>query len=143
MTRSGKLVQSELVDTLAIAKLSFQYFLEIEPLFVRSHMTDLGKTWRILNNEGTHHDIIFNKNEDLPLVIGGWTELQKYYTLPNDVVIIVSYYGNNNFEVVRFKEITAFEELPNFHSRFINHIWIYAFDVDLSPITVSKPKLQL
>ncbi|CAI8591990.1 unnamed protein product [Vicia faba] len=77
------------------------------------------------------------------LLVSCWTELPKYYELPNDVVIVLSYYGNNNFEVVGFKEITAFEELPNFHSRFINHKEIYAFDVDLSPISMSIPKIKL
>ncbi|KAL5059196.1 hypothetical protein RYX36_030800, partial [Vicia faba] len=50
-----KVVNSKLVDTLGVAKLSVQSFPDIEPLFVRSHITDLGRTWRILNKEGTHH----------------------------------------------------------------------------------------
>lgn len=108
-------------------------------MFARSHITDLGRTWRILNNDDTHHDVVFNEKEELPLVIGGWMELENYYALPNDVVAVVAYYMNNNFEVVEIKEITSFEELPNFHSMVINRKGIYVFDVDLPPICVSKP----
>ncbi|XP_058753742.1 uncharacterized protein LOC131626922 isoform X2 [Vicia villosa] len=112
MALSGKVVHGELLDTVCIEKLSFQQFPEIEPCFVRKKVGDLRITWRIWNNEGTCHELVYNNSDDAPVVTSGWAELQNYYDMPADVVVILGYYENNDFEVAGHVEITSHEDFP-------------------------------
>ncbi|CAI8604093.1 unnamed protein product [Vicia faba] len=111
---------------------------QIEPLFARKHNADLESTWSIVYNEGISHRVVYNENEDHPVLLSEWKELQNHYLLPDDVMVIVGYYGKNLFEVVAFKEINRFEDLLNVHSRLTNHKGIYVFDVQLTPLNVSS-----
>lgn len=73
-------------------------------IIVNNHKADITKTWTILNNQGVHHELIFNKIPDHPLIISGWPCLEAYYSLPTDVVVEVGYYWNNKFGISGFKE---------------------------------------
>ncbi|KAL5062436.1 hypothetical protein RYX36_024173 [Vicia faba] len=116
-------------------------YAEIDPEFIRNHSDELRKSWTMLNNQGVHQKVIFNQVGDHPIIISGCQFLEAYYNLPSEVVIEVGYYGNNNFGIIRFKELSKWDNLPNFHSRYVFDDDIHAFNVTLSPITASLPKL--
>ncbi|CAI8610303.1 unnamed protein product [Vicia faba] len=116
-------------------------FPKIDQVFVKTNMADLTKTWTIMNNEGVHHTIVFNKNLDHPVIVSGWKVLESYYNLPPDMVVAFAYYGNDNFSISSIKELNAFEELPKFHNRFLKREGIIFCDVDLTPQNVDHTKL--
>ncbi|KAL5061480.1 hypothetical protein RYX36_023217 [Vicia faba] len=107
----------------------------------RTYLSELGNNWKIVNNDDIHHEIVFNEDEDLPLVVSGWKEIEEFYGLPNHVFVVMSYYANNTSEVATHTEVTSYEELPRFHSRFFDQIWIFIFHVEISPNTMSGRKL--
>ncbi|KAL5065390.1 hypothetical protein RYX36_027127, partial [Vicia faba] len=78
-------------------------YVKIEHLFARKHSIDLESTCSIVYNEGISHRVVYNENEDHPVLLSGWKELQNHYLLPDDVMVVVGYYRNNSFEVVAFK----------------------------------------
>src|SRR4051812_44164568 len=94
-----------------------------------------------MNNQGVHHDIIYNQIEIHPLVISGWPCMESYYNLPSDVVVRIGYYSNNNFGILSFKEVQTNEDLPRFHSRSLMKRDIWFFDTDVFPFSVDRPKL--
>lgn len=110
-------------------------------MFITNYIVELSKTWTTLNNHGIHHTIVYNKVEDHPLVISGWKVLENYYNFPEDVVVVVGYCGEDKFGIIGFKQVTQLEELPRFHSRYLFHEGLYAFDVNLAPNSVALPKL--
>ncbi|CAI8602982.1 unnamed protein product [Vicia faba] len=132
------LVHKEIIDTFEIAKLAYQPFSEIDHLFSTNHSVDLKQIWNIIDKEGITHSVIYNKSEEHPIVLSGWWELQNYYSLLDDVSVVVAYYGNNVFEVVGFKELTTSQELPKSHSRFIYNEGIFVFDVDITPMKILR-----
>lgn len=83
---------------------------EIEPYFVRTKFADLASTWKIWNNEGTSHELVFNEIEDAPVFVRGLSELQNYYDMPEDVVVILGNYGSNDFDIAGHVHITSMEE---------------------------------
>ncbi|KAL5081467.1 hypothetical protein RYX36_009888, partial [Vicia faba] len=101
----------------------------IEPSFARKPSAYLESTWSIEYNERISHRVVFNENEDHPVLLLGWKELQNHYLLPDDVMVVVGYYEKNSFEVVAFKKINRFEDLSIFRSSFTNHKGIYVLDV--------------
>lgn len=61
--------------------------------------------------------------------------------LPSDVVVEVSYYDNNNFGINGFKQLLNFEQVSCYHSGFLFHKEIYAFEITLTPISMTQAKL--
>lgn len=80
-----------------------------------------------MNNQGVHHEIIFNKVGEHPMIISEWPFLEEYYSLPCEVVVEFGYYGNDMFGIHGFKVV--------FHEN------IYTFDVILTAMSVSHSKL--
>ncbi|KAI5409619.1 hypothetical protein KIW84_055160 [Lathyrus oleraceus] len=87
----GILKHASLIESFAIGKLSTQSYAEIDPSFVNNHEDEITKTWTILNNQGVHHELIFNQIPDHPLIISGWPCLEAYYSLPTDVIVEVEF----------------------------------------------------
>ncbi|KAL5058889.1 hypothetical protein RYX36_030493 [Vicia faba] len=116
-------------------------YAEIDPEFVRNYSEELNKTWTVMNNQCVHQEMIFNKVRMNPMIISGWPLLEAYYDPLCDVVIEVGYYGDNNFGINWFKELSKWEDLPHFHSKYIFNDNIHAFDLILSPISASVLKL--
>ncbi|XP_058748784.1 uncharacterized protein LOC131621751 [Vicia villosa] len=143
MELCGDLQHSELIAYFDIAKISSQPYPEIQPSFVEKNKDEISKCWTVMNNQGVHHDIIYNQIEIHPLVISGWPCMELYYNLPSDVVMTVGYYGNNNFGILSFKEVVTPEDLPRFHSRCLFKRDIFFFDMDFFPFSVDRPKLKL
>ncbi|XP_058784055.1 uncharacterized protein LOC131658820 [Vicia villosa] len=141
MELCGILKHLEMKDYFMIAKISSQSFPEIQPSFVKNSGNEICKSWTIMNNQGVHHELIYNQIEMHPLVLSGWPCMESYYNLPSDVVLTIGYYGNNNFSILSFKEVRRAQDLPHFHSRNVFSNDIYYFDVDLHPFSVDIPKL--
>ncbi|XP_058776832.1 uncharacterized protein LOC131651184 [Vicia villosa] len=143
MELCGNLQHSEVISYFDIAKISSQRYPEIQPSFVEDHKEEISKCWTVMNNQGVHHELIYNQVHLQPLVISGWVCMESYYNLPSDVVVRVGYYGNNNFALSSFKEVVTNEDLPRFHSRSLGHRDICFFDMDVFPFSVDRPKLKL
>ncbi|KAL5075202.1 hypothetical protein RYX36_014186 [Vicia faba] len=94
-----------------------------------------------MNNQGVHHELIFNRLELHPIIISGWPCMESYYNLPSEVVQTVGYYGNDNYGMLSFKEVVRPLDLLCFHSRYVLHKEIYVFDITLSPFSIDLPKL--
>ncbi|KAL5067597.1 hypothetical protein RYX36_018484, partial [Vicia faba] len=90
-------------------------YAEIDPEFVRNYSEDLSKTWTVMN-QCVHQEMIFKKVRNHPMIISWWPLLEACYDLSCDVVVEVGYYGDNNFGINWFKELSKWEYLPHFHS---------------------------
>ena len=121
--------------------LHFQKFAEVDEMFLKVFGDELSDRWTILNNQGIHHELIYNAQPVHPLVISGWSSLEGYYNLPNDVVVTFCYYGKNKFGINGFTEIMKFQDLPVFHSRYVFKREILTFEETLTPINVDLPRL--
>ncbi|KAL5097743.1 hypothetical protein RYX36_002070 [Vicia faba] len=55
--------------------------------FMRKYNDELRKSGTVLNNQGVHQKVIFNKVRDHPMIISGWPLLKAYYNLPFEVVV--------------------------------------------------------
>ncbi|KAL5065188.1 hypothetical protein RYX36_026925 [Vicia faba] len=84
-----------------------QMYAKIDPEFMRNYNDELSKSWTMLNNQGVHQEVIFNKVRDHPMIISEWPLLEAYYDLPSEVIVEVGYYGNNNFKINGFKKCQA------------------------------------
>ncbi|XP_058776872.1 uncharacterized protein LOC131651222 [Vicia villosa] len=143
MELCGDLMHSEMICSFVIAKVASQLYPEIDPAFIERNGDEISKSWTILNNQGVHHELIYNQKSFHPLIISGWPCLQCYYDLPADVVLKVGYYGNNNYGLLSIKEVVRDQDLPRFHSRYVMHKDIRVFDVILPPFGVDLPKFKL
>ncbi|KAL5077356.1 hypothetical protein RYX36_016340, partial [Vicia faba] len=55
---------------------------------------DLKKIWTIIDKEGITYSVVYNKIEEHPVFLSQ-RELKNYYSLPDNVSVVVAYYGNN------------------------------------------------
>ncbi|KAL5065472.1 hypothetical protein RYX36_027209 [Vicia faba] len=117
-------------------------YAEIDPEFMRKYNDELSKSWTMLNNQGVHQEVIFNKVRDHPMIMSGWPFLEAYYDLPYEFIVEIGYYGNNNFGIHGFNEVSkCYTTLPHFHNTYMFGDDIHAFNLILSPIFVFVPKL--
>ncbi|XP_058767571.1 uncharacterized protein LOC131641284 [Vicia villosa] len=143
MALMGKLSHNELEYSFTIAKLSEQKFAEIDPKFICRFGNNITKTWTILNNQGVHHVLIYNKDEIHPLIISGWKDVEDFYNCPSNAVLEVGYYMDDNFSILNIKNIEDIEQLPFYHSRFWGANNIMVFDLGLTNVELCQTKLRL
>lgn len=91
----------------------------IDPAFVNIYRNNLTKAWKILNNQGFHHVVIYNKDQDHPLIISGWKAVEADYNLLIDVVVEVTYYCDNTFGINSFITLFHLEQVPRYHNRYL------------------------
>jgi hypothetical protein len=106
-------------------------YTEIQPEFVEQHYNELKKIWRVVNNEGTLSNLVWNKAYMHPLIIQGWLDFKDSFKLPDDVEVQIGYYKPNVFKIILYRSITAVTDIKKFHSRSINSDESIFFDVVL------------
>ncbi|XP_058724558.1 uncharacterized protein LOC131596022 [Vicia villosa] len=143
MASMGKLSHFDLEYSFTIAKLSEQKYAEIDPKFICRFGNNITKTWTILNNQGVHHVLIYNKDEIHPLIISGWKDAEDFYNCPVNAVLEVGYYMDDNFSILNIKNIVDIEQLPVHHSRFWGADNIMVFDLGLTNVELCQNKLRL
>ena len=70
----------------------------------------------------------------------GWTDLHKFNDFPDNVEVVLGYYGYNLFFVQMFKEVDNVCCIPKWHSRskipyetmhFDTHVWEINFQIPM------------
>lgn len=92
----------------------------MEPHFVTKYWNVLGDKWGVWNEEGRFHVLQLNKNLLNPLITKGMTELKEFYNIPDNVEVMLVYFGNHIFKLQSFKQINISTPVPTFHSRSTN-----------------------
>jgi hypothetical protein len=63
------------------------------------------------------HEVKFNRDYCHPLLTSGWHNLRKQLSILGNAQMMISYHGNNIFQVVVGQQITSSELIPPYHSR--------------------------
>jgi hypothetical protein len=94
-----------------------------------------------MQNDTDYHTLKFNGSNNNPLIeLNGWKPFQEFYGFPDDVAIVFSYHGNNNFKVVAFEEIFDYSKIPSFHSRSMSPNTDF-YDMEVTYLQHNVPKL--
>ncbi|KAK2360331.1 hypothetical protein QL285_011009 [Trifolium repens] len=132
------------IETFSIVRLSHQGHAEIETAFARRHRSYLSKTWKVIKNDKHHHKLKWNKNYENPLLLNeGWESFKKFHNLPDDVEVVLQYFGHDLFGVKSFKKLAGGASIPPFHSRSFVPKKTDFFQFKLTNMRVDNPKLVL
>ena len=96
----------------------------------------------MIKNDKEHHKLKFNKNYENPLLLNeGWESFKKFHNLPDDVEVVLQYFGHDLFGVISFKELAGGASIPPFHSRSFVPKKTDFFQFNLTNMRVDNPKL--
>jgi hypothetical protein len=110
--------------------------------FATRHRYYLGKTWKVIKNDKEHHKLKFNKNYGNPLLLNeGWESFKKFHNLPDDVEVVLQYFGHDLFGVKSFKQLGDEATISEFHSRSFAPKKTTFFEFELTPNRVDMPKI--
>jgi hypothetical protein len=117
-----------------------QRFVEVETSFTCRHKGELFGFWNVKKNDTAVHKLKYNNQDENPLLgYQGWNEFQDHHDLPANVVVTLTYRGNNNFEVAHSEEIICPTQLPPFHSRSLDPAKTTHFDIELANGQIGLP----
>jgi hypothetical protein len=96
----------------------------------------------VIKNDKKHHKLKFNNNYDNPLLLNeGWESFKKFHKLPDDVEVVLQYFGHDLFGVKSFKKLGGAATIPSFHSRSLAPNKTNFFEFELTPNRVDMPKI--
>jgi len=90
--------------------------MEVNPNFYSKFKNELGQKWNLGDADSNTHHVSFNNSFVKPLLTVGWDELQTFYNLIEDHVVMLSYKGPNNFLISVFKQPAEPFNFPLFHN---------------------------
>jgi hypothetical protein len=70
----------------------------------------------------------------------GWNELKDHHDLPDNVIVTLTYHGNNFYEISGIEEVICCSQLPAFHSRSLDPAKTTHFDIALADCQINLPK---
>jgi hypothetical protein len=118
-----------------------QHYAELEPHFIAKFFNLLGDKWGVWNEDGDLHILQFNKNLLNPLITKGMTEFKEFYNIPDNVEVILSYYGNHIFKLQTYNLIDISTPIPSFHSRSTDTSKTILFEFTLPPNSHKEDEL--
>ncbi|GAU32455.1 hypothetical protein TSUD_144640 [Trifolium subterraneum] len=128
-------------DSLSIVKTSDQKYAEIETSFGKRHRGETYGNWQVIKNDTDYHKLRFNNDYENPLILTqGWNKFKEFHNLPDNVEVMLSFHGNNTFQVDVIKELKGRAEIPSFHSRSLHPTRTSVFDFSLTPNNVDVPQ---
>jgi hypothetical protein len=96
----------------------------------------------VIKNDKEHHKLKFNKNYVNPLLLNeGWESFKKFHNLPDDVEVVLQYFGHDLFGVKSFKKLGDATAIPAFHSRSFAPKKTTFFEFELTNMRVDNPKI--
>lgn len=103
----------------------------MEPIFIVTYHHELGEHLNVCNNEGKCHIIKYNKDLIYPLITTGLNDLKAFYNIQDNVKIVLSYFGNDLFQIKSFTPRDSTSSIPSFHSRNTDHSKSFIYDFTL------------
>lgn len=76
-----------------------------------------GKKWKLVDDLGNVHDILFNGDFSHPLMMDGWEKLKSFYDMSTFTKLELLYFGNDIFQIKIGNVIHNTDDIPSFHSR--------------------------
>jgi hypothetical protein len=87
------------------------------------------------------HEVKYKPSLYFPTLTSGWSELQEYHNIPDNVEVVFGYYGGSIFAITTIREIHDPETFPPFHSRSLFPNETFYFDVHVDDHWLKSPKM--
>jgi hypothetical protein len=75
------------------------------------------------------------------ILIQGWNKFKDFNDLPNNVQILMIYWGNNHYQIDEIFDLDGNRSIPSFHSRSLHPKETTFFDVEITAGNIHAPKL--